>query len=187
VTKRPSGMPPIRSLLRSLLLALLVSLTCAPVVSAQTSDAAAVRTELAAIRQSLDQLVTTLKQLLEQNTKRDLTTALLQRLDAAERRVTQAEAALKEARLRKAEADAELVKTQTGMVAFQEMAKQDTTGSAAEAIAAEQTRMQAAAQQKATEAQILAQEVARLEGDLAAKQRTVSDLEQALNRQFGGK
>lgn len=180
-------MPPVRSLLRCLAPALLVCLTCAPVASAQTSDAAALRAELVGIRQSLDQLVTTLKELLQQNTRRDLTTALLQRLDAAERRVAAAEAALKEARLRKAEGDGELVKAQTSIVAFQEMAKQDTTGAAAEAIAAEQGRIQAAAQQKAAEAQVLTQEVARLEADLAAKQRTVSDLEQALNRQFSGK
>lgn len=154
---------------------------------AQASDAAAVRSELAAIRQSLDQIALALKELLKQNQSRDLTTALLQRLDAAERRVTLAEAALRDGQKRQADGEAELVKAQASVGAFQEMAKQDTTGAAAGMIAAEQARIQSTVQQKAAEAQQLGQAVQRLEADLMAKQKIVTELEQALNRQFGGR
>ncbi len=152
---------------------------------AQASDTAAIKSELSSIRQSLDQVVVVLKELLAQNTRRDLNTVLSQRLETAERRLTAAENELKDGRARKTAEELELVRLRGGLEGFLEMAKADTTGSAAGPIETEKQRMAQAIDLKAAQVSQVTQDVIALEASVAARRQAVNDLEQALNRQLG--
>jgi predicted nucleic acid-binding Zn-ribbon protein len=153
--------------------------------SAQTPTDTAIRADLAGIRTALEQMVPMLKELVNQNTKQTRINALTQRLDVAMKRLQMREDELRQARDRKAKEETDLTNLKGSLDALAEMAKQDTTGSAREAIDNERARLQAGISQKTPIVQQLTSEVAALEADVAAKRQAVDEIERTLDRELG--
>jgi chromosome segregation ATPase len=153
-----------------------------PPAAAQTTDAAA--RELAAIRSTLDQLVVILKELVQQNTKRDRVAALTQRIQSAQRRLAPGEEELRAVRDRRQKEEAELTQMRASLDSLAEMAKQDTTGSASAAIESERQRLNAAIAQKTAQIGQIAGEQATLEADVGQRRASLEELERALDREL---
>ena len=151
--------------------------------AAQTADAGSVR-ELAAIRSSLDQIVVILRELVQQNGKRDRVAALTQRIQSATRRLAPSEDELRGLRDRRLKEEAELTGLRGSLDALAEMAKQDVTGSAAQAFDNERQRLNASIAQKTASIAQLANEQAVLEADVSSKRASVEELERALDREL---
>jgi hypothetical protein len=163
---------------RSPLLLLLCLLLPAVPASAQTS---APPSDTTALKQSLDQIVSLLHQLLQESSRRDTAAVLMGRIDLAERRLVPKEQELRTLHDRKAAADKEALDALNGMNSLKEMQKQDTTGSAAQAFDQERVRlsgMAAAAQAKAAD---LAQQAAFLEGEIATRRQAIDGMEAQLD------
>jgi hypothetical protein len=165
----------------ALCFAVVLAIPASP-AAAQTSDAAA--RELAAIRSTLDQLVVILKELVQQNAKRDRVAALTQRIQSAQRRLAPGEEELRAVRDRRQKEEAELTQMRASLDSLAEMAKQDTTGSASAAIESERQRLNAAIAQKTAQIGQTAGEQATVEADVAQRRASLEELERALDREL---
>jgi chromosome segregation ATPase len=143
--------------------------------------------DLKAIRQSLDQIVIVLRQLVQQNAQRDTVAALTERITASERRLAPLEQELRTLQQRHSEEQTALANLQQGFGSIYEMAKMDTTGSAAAAIEAEKTRMTNSIAQKTAVVAQLAQAMAAVETDLAQRRETITRMDAQLDRLLTGK
>ena len=152
--------------------------------SAQGLDSAG-RADLNGIRQSLDQLVVVVRELVQQNARRDRVAALTLRIDSLTRRLAPREDELRVLREKRQREETEGNQLRGSLETLAEMAKQDTTGSAAQAIDTERGRLNAAIDQKAALLPQLANEIARLEASVAKTRSTLDELERALDRELG--
>ena len=143
---------------------------------------AADQRELAAIRVKLDEIATLLKQFVQQSTRQDRAVLLSQRLETAERRLIALEDRLQRRTTERDRANGEAAQGRNSLQALAEMAKLDASGSAAEALQKENTRLQLDLDRRTTDAQRLAGEVTDLEALVAQRRTQVAQLEQALDQ-----
>jgi predicted nucleic acid-binding Zn-ribbon protein len=172
-----------RSRRSPLLLLLCLLLSSAPVwaQAGQPPREPDARAEQAALKQTLDQIVALLSQLVQGSTRRDIASVLISRIDLSERRLAPKEQELRTLRDRKTAADNDVVQTQKGFGSLKEMEKADTTGSAAQAFEQERARLAAAVAAKQAEAAELGQQIALLEQDIAARRQAIDGMEAQLD------
>lgn len=142
------------------------------------------RAEQAALKQSLDQIVILLSQLVQGSERRDTASVLISRIDLAERRLAPKELELRTLRERKTAAEHDVVQTQQGFGSLKEMEKADTTGSAAQAFEQERARLSATVAAKQAEAAEIAQQVALLEQDITTRRQAIDGMEAQLDALF---
>ncbi len=163
-------------------LALLVLTVGSAPLRAQDAPTSDVRGELRAIRQSLDQLVTVLRELQQREARLDAHALLRERIVMAEKRVAPLEQELRALRQRKQEAEAASGALERSLLGLREMEKADPSGSAAAAFEAERARLTNEAQRKNTAVTEVAQQLALLDRDLAERRQVLDDLSAQLER-----
>lgn len=150
-------------------------------VSAQQSGELADDSELAALRESLDQIVVLLRELVEQSSQRDSASLLLRRLEIVEQRLAPIEQTARTLRQRMAKEENELALLEQTFASISEMERADTEGTAADAFEAERSRVNASMAEKGVLIAEIARQLASLDEDIATRREAIDDLDTQLD------
>lgn len=136
--------------------------------------------ELTALRQSLDQVVVLLRELVDQSARRDAASLLLGRIELAERRLAPVEQQLRTLRQQRLAEGNEQLALQSSFQSIDDMEKLDVTGSAKEAFEAERQRVSATLAQKDLAIVEIDRQISALEAAIAERRWAIASLDEAV-------
>ncbi len=164
---------------------LAASLTFAqnPPASVQTAEAAVV-SELAALRKSVDQLVEVMKLYAQQAADRDASLVLSQLIDMDERRITQMQQRLDGLEQGRTAIDKDMAQMRGSVDTYTQMASADPTGKAQAMMEQEKARTAEQLEQKTNARLQLDNQISQLDGEIANAKQLVLEMRRRLDQKI---
>lgn len=150
---------------------------------AQSSGDPALRAEMQAMRQAINDLVAVMRKWMDESAKREFANLTIRRIDLAERQAAAIEDELRNQRTQLAQHEKTMLAGRGLIESSRQMSQMDKAGAAREILQNEATR---GASEEAKGQQLMAmtqQRIQELEIELAAKRGLIKDLEAQLARE----
>ena len=171
-----------KTLIVALAAFLIAGVMTTPTLAQATGDAA-LRAEMQAMRQAINDLVAVMRRWMDESTKRDLVNLTIRRIDLAERQAAAIEDELRNQRAQLAQYEKQVLAGRGLIESSRQMSAMDKAGTARELLQAEAAR---GAQEEAKGQQLVDmtnQRVQQLEADLAQKRTQIRGLEAQLAKE----